>query len=116
MHSFMRTLLRSWPSALLLTPSVLAATPHFNGWGPALGLGPTASEIVYSKFTTYPGRYPKDQAGGLFLWVGMGGTDLIQAIVGAYTPGNSECGTGVDADTHWYVHDVGSSRSVDMLI
>lgn len=73
-----------------------------DSWGPSVGLGPAKAEIISATSTTYPGAMPQNQAGGLFLWVGMsnGTGDLVQSIVGSYVKGSSEC-SGANADTEW---------------
>ncbi|KAF2136510.1 uncharacterized protein K452DRAFT_129450 [Aplosporella prunicola CBS 121167] len=81
-------------------------------WGPIVELGPSVgdAEIVSVLATIYPGEMPAEQNGGLYCWIGINNAtqtgDLIQGIVGSYIHGQSECGTGSDADSQWCVlHD-----------
>ncbi|RDW87848.1 hypothetical protein BP5796_03542 [Coleophoma crateriformis] len=74
-------------------------------WGPIFYLGPGTSEIISAVTTTYPGEMPQNQAGGLFIWPGITNNtgDLIQSIIGSYSSGQSECGTGTTADSEWCI-------------
>lgn len=93
-------------------PSVLAAFPNLqfdkraDSWGPAVSLGPSKAEIIHAVTTSYPGAFPPNQAGGLFIWPGMsnGTGDLIQSVIGAYTKGGSQCGNSAAADSQWLVY------------
>ncbi|KUJ10517.1 uncharacterized protein LY89DRAFT_564592, partial [Mollisia scopiformis] len=75
-----------------------------DSWGPAFSLGPAKQDIISTTTTIYPGEMPSDQAGYLFVWLGIsnGTGDLIQSIIGSYPSGQSEC-SGTDADTTWCI-------------
>ncbi|KAL1296814.1 hypothetical protein AAFC00_004440 [Neodothiora populina] len=107
----------AWP----LLGHLQGSTPHFsnssashqsqrradtpsNGWGPAVGLGPTQSQILTTSTIIYPGLAPANQVGGLFCWLGIsnGTGDLIQSIVGQYPPGESQC-QGDGRDSNWCI-------------
>ncbi|PNS21824.1 DNA topoisomerase 2 [Sphaceloma murrayae] len=76
-----------------------------DSWGPSLGLGPAAYTILTTSTTLYPGAAPADQAGLLWVWLGIsnGTGDLIQSIVGSTPPGQSECGNVPNADNTWCI-------------
>lgn len=100
--------------ALLYASSALAKPPAIGNskaissltWGPLVQLGPTRGDasIIGVTATSYPGNPPSSQAGGLFNWIGINNYatdgDLIQSIVGQYSPGQSEC-SGSSADREW---------------
>ncbi|ORY66541.1 uncharacterized protein BCR38DRAFT_408465 [Pseudomassariella vexata] len=92
---------------LLLASTGVTASSMFtkrDSWGPAFSLGPAKQEIISTKTTVYPGQMPADQAGYLFVWLGIsnGTGDLIQSIIGSYPKGQSEC-SGSAADTAWCI-------------
>lgn len=91
--------------ALASTATASSMFVKRDSWGPSVGMGPSTQQIVSTTTTVYPGEMPPDQAGYLFVWMGIsnGTGDLIQSIIGSYPKGLSECG-GPDADTTWFVH------------
>lgn len=94
-------------ASLMLSTSVATASSIFSkrdSWGPAFSLGPAKQNIISTTTTIYPGQMPADQAGYLYLWLGIsnGTGDLIQSVIGSYPAGQSEC-SGADADTTWCI-------------
>lgn len=97
------TTLVSW----MLAASAATASSLYakrDSWGPAFSLGPAKHSIISTTTTIYPGKMPANQAGYLFVWLGIsnGTGDLIQSIIGSYPKGQSEC-SGADADTTWCI-------------
>ena len=90
--------------ALASTATASSMFVKRDSWGPSVGMGPSTQQIVSTTTTVYPGEMPPDQAGYLFVWMGIsnGTGDLIQSIIGSYPKGLSEC-SGPDADTTWSV-------------
>ncbi|KAF2151430.1 hypothetical protein K461DRAFT_280221 [Myriangium duriaei CBS 260.36] len=101
------------PSLSILAGSLLLAATSASAntfvkrdsWGPSVGLGPAKYTIVDTETTLYPGAMPANQAGDLWVWLGIsnGTGDLIQSIVGSTPKGQSECGTAALADETWCV-------------
>lgn len=101
---FQRTAL----AGLMLSTSIASASSLFgkrDSWGPAYSLGPSKAGIISTTTTIYPGAMPADQAGLLYLWLGIsnGTGDLIQSVIGSYPAGESECQGQTGADTTWCV-------------
>ncbi|KAF8860690.1 hypothetical protein BDZ45DRAFT_574719, partial [Acephala macrosclerotiorum] len=67
----------------------------------AFSLGPAKQETISTTTTIYPGQMPSDQAGYLFVWLGIsnGTGDLIQSIIGPCPAGQSECSGSVADST-----------------
>jgi hypothetical protein len=94
-------------ASLVLSASIATASSIFSkrdSWGPAFSLGPAKAEIISTTTIIYPGQMPANQAGYLFVWLGIsnGTGDLIQSIIGSYPAGGSEC-SGSNADTTWCI-------------
>lgn len=75
-----------------------------DSWGAAFSLGPAKQEIISTTTIIYPGAMPADQAGYLFVWLGIsnGTGDLIQSIIGSYPASGSEC-SKPNANTTWCI-------------
>lgn len=82
-------------SLLLAAVTGTSASPtKRDGWGGALSLGPTTSDIIHAVIYIIPGTAPTPQTGELFLWPGMsnGTGDLIQTTLDSWPDDNAWCG------------------------